>query len=889
MVNVSTRVTSRLLFGWSPRSFPLQHFTLHDIRSTPAQCKYPVSTHASHHVIAMLSFPDRRRRFEQLRAHWEAAETGKGTNMVGRREKETSHHVVHEDLQHNAGSKFRRKLSHGLAFISLTQRKGMPGHQLSSNASLAVSAPSTEDSSTAILGHDALLSPQVNTSGDPSVSQDSEWANEDLQTLRPLPRSRTFSYIPRPVKLEAEAQPVAELDEPHETSLDTVMTDLKHLPPSSIPTPSPPLSKRRVSSPRQYLPSNTPLQVRIATDRQSFTDTGNGSPSKTTVRSRTTPNLVNMTTSQSPGYMAPKRPGLKRHFASSTLQKPVLAENIPTDKRFAQRRSQIQAKAIERESLAVPSAASNRRSVGPGTSLAQNKRASFTTPSNGVKCVSPHLVQTPMTAKRTSTKRQESLWEPNSPRPSEDAPIVQFRPDDTESSSTQTLLTVDLLEPPLVPPPNLNDDNDTQRRTLGTPNGLGGVWRSSKVFAAADHQVRRLPRSSTFHHFGRRSEAPPSVPPIPYQYKSPSSSNIIQSISQRHVWPSLSNPQHRFPMAPGKFASSSRSLLSEIASAQRSTEAASLNSVSTFTSVNASEVTGELEKEQDIDNALETPHIRQEASTSTCTVRDDTIQAKVSSQSSTNLTALPPVPTKLHPKRTRRSISTSRLEKPAGELQSQRHWSISERFYPDSANDATRVQVKDYMPPLYWAGRFQSRFDQWRTEAMVAALNPVMKPEEEGPLEQCGLDDEEKAKILIFMQLRDLCASAQAADSFHVHLSNSNEFCEWDLLTICQEFEYRYRKDHKMLDTKFELPPSLRKPEESTPKGPIGRAVRKLTPRKASFANLFKGKGWNKNDDTKAVDVPGHVREFQEITDLSNGLESTDSDSFESGFQQHAR
>ena len=92
-----------------------------------------------------------------------------------------------------------------------------------------------------------------------------------------------------------------------------------------------------------------------------------------------------------------------------------------------------------------------------------------------------------------------------------------------------------------------------------------------------------------------------------------------------------------------------------------------------------------------------------------------------------------------------------------------------------------------------------------------------------------------------------------------------------------------------MLDTKHDLPPSLRKPEKSTPKGPIGRAVRKLTPRKASLANLFKGKGWNRNGDTNTVDMPGHVRELQDIMGLSTGLEGPDSDSFESGSRQHTQ
>ncbi|KAF2633631.1 hypothetical protein BU25DRAFT_464792 [Macroventuria anomochaeta] len=777
----------------------------------------------------MLSFPDRQRKFEQLRAHWEAAETGEGIKMVGRREKQAPHHVVHEDLQNNAGSKFRRKLSHGLALISLTQRKSVPGRQLSSNASLAVSAPSTNDSSTAILEHDALLSPQadtasVSTSGDPPTPlQDGARASEDLQTPRQLPRSRTFSYIPRPVKLDADAQPVVELDESNDASLDTVMTDSKPLPPSRIPTPSPPQSKRRGSSPRQYLPSNSSLQASIATNRQSFMGIGNGSPAKATVRSRTTPNLVKATnTSQPASYMAPRRPGLKRPFASSTLQKPVLAENVPMNKRVAQRRSQIQDKAVKRESLAVPSAAFNRRSFGPGAPLAQNKRASFATPSASAKRLSSHLMRTPVTARGVSPKVQEGFHEPDAPRSSEEAPVIQSQSKDSESSPTPTLSTVDLIDPPLAPPPRLDVDNDTQRRTLGTPNGLGGVWRSSKVFAAANYQVRRFPRSSTFHHFGRRSEAPPPVPPIPHQYKPPSSSNLIHS---------------------------------------RSTEAASVKSMSTFASVTASEVA---------ENADEKNCTGTAGATSVPKARDDAPRPKAVSTSSSNLTALPPVLEKLNPKRTRRSISVTRSVKPTGDLHSQRHWSLTERFYPDSADNLTRVQVKDYMPPLYWAGRFQSRFDQWRTEAMVAVLNTEVKPEDEGPLGQCGLDDERKATILIFMQLRDLCASTQAADSLH-------------------EFEYRYRKDHKMLDTKHDLPPSLRKPEESTPKGPIGRAVRKLTPRKASFANLFKGKGWNRNDDTKPVDVPGHVRELQEITDLSSGLEATDSDSFESGSRQHAR
>jgi len=92
-----------------------------------------------------------------------------------------------------------------------------------------------------------------------------------------------------------------------------------------------------------------------------------------------------------------------------------------------------------------------------------------------------------------------------------------------------------------------------------------------------------------------------------------------------------------------------------------------------------------------------------------------------------------------------------------------------------------------------------------------------------------------------------------------------------------------------MLDTKLDLPPSLRKPDESTGKGPIGRAVRKLTPRKASFANLFKCKGWNRADDTKTGDVSGHVRELQDTSFTSGGRETEDSDGYDSTVQLHSR
>ena len=68
-----------------------------------------------------------------------------------------------------------------------------------------------------------------------------------------------------------------------------------------------------------------------------------------------------------------------------------------------------------------------------------------------------------------------------------------------------------------------------------------------------------------------------------------------------------------------------------------------------------------------------------------------------------------------------------------------------------------------------------------------------------------------------------------------------------------QEFEHKYRRDHDLLDTSSGLPPLNPKPDDVNAKGPFSRAIRKMTPRKSSFVNLLKGKGWN-TDDLKSMD-----------------------------------
>jgi hypothetical protein len=230
------------------------------------------------------------------------------------------------------------------------------------------------------------------------------------------------------------------------------------------------------------------------------------------------------------------------------------------------------------------------------------------------------------------------------------------------------------------------------------------------------------------------------------------------------------------------------------------------------------------------------------------TVRDRPDRSVVleNSKSSDNLTAIPSVPS------TSYSFTTSKVATTGNQNSSvpvKRPWSISEKQGADNTDVTSIFQVKDYMPPLYWAGRFQSRLDQWRTDAMQAELNLQPVHQTWGPLGECKLNQEKLAACYIFAQLRDLCTSKQAADSLWVRCSKFLLALEYT--DSFQEFEYKYRKDHKLLDNPLYLPPmpSRKQDDGSTQKGAFGRAMRKLTPRKSSLVNLMKGRAWNRSDE----------------------------------------
>ncbi|KAH7380192.1 hypothetical protein BKA66DRAFT_560342 [Pyrenochaeta sp. MPI-SDFR-AT-0127] len=692
----------------------------------------------------MLSYPDRH----VVENH--------SSEMVGRREKQLPQQQANNE-PNNGGSKFRRKLSHGLAFISnpLLQRKTTAVRRQSIGSSLAVVEPTTVEESTGTRKLDTSPTPVRNDTSfersNGSVAK-STTCTDDLSPIKSidpdvkpmLPRSRTLSFIPRPVRVESESSIAA--IEGHVNSCVSIIptSHMAHSTPSKIPTPSPPLLDPRRVSPRQYFHQHTSQQDKPIATTTPLSRIQNDSIAKVATRSRTTPNLMKAVKSPQPGaVMTTKQTGLKKPFTSLTPQKLVLQENVPATKRGSKRLSQTQDNTIRKKSLATPGSITNRTSVRSGAPYSQGKQSNKTTPPTARKRVSSHLAQqTPVTAKRVPLINQKTFQAPDQSQSANDNAVIQPCLLDSETSSKSNPLAVETV---LQSPPEPITDTDTQRKTMGTPNGLGGIWRSSRALAIANHEVRRLPQSHTFHDFGRTRKTTPPVPPIPKQYQTPSLSN-------------MSRPMYKSPDSPIRLPPATMKL-------------------------------------------------------------DSSICAPIPEQTWTEQEKID---------------HTYAMSKDTGKISSgnrdSRPWSISEFHFPESADVVPFLQVKDYLPSLYWAGRFQSRFDQWRTEAMLAELNP--SHHSTGPLSECKLNQEKLAASYIFAQLRDLCTTNQAADSL------------W-------EFEFKYRKDNKLLGNPFDIATMLprKQDDHSFHVGAFGRAVRKLTPRKSSLVNLLKGRTWNKSEE----------------------------------------
>ncbi|KAL5120665.1 hypothetical protein ACEQ8H_001414 [Pleosporales sp. CAS-2024a] len=729
----------------------------------------------------MLTHPDRK-RFEQIRAQWEAAQqVNEGwTDMVGRR---VTQQPPSGDAPPHSASKFRRTLSQGLAFISnpLSQRKTTPSRQPALTPALtpvlSVTSPTTNTTS----HHEDALTLSTR---DPSASIDAifvttekasskqyETSNKRVDGHAALPRSRTTSFLPRPARSASNVS----MDE-QGTKIKfprvAVITDSKlHALPSKIPTPSPPLSEKRVSSPRQYLPRQT-FQRECRVDmRHSFVGDSTGSPSKFTSRSHTCQSLVKAATSPQLAQiqMKPDKTGCKKPTATPLVSKTPLQENIPTHNRGRQGWSHVQEKGQRRESIVASLAVSDRSTFVQESHLSRSEVSNQGAPLMTTKRFSSNHApqQTPITAQREQSKQQ--LTGPRSRKPT-----IQPSAARLQSPPSPRTLVLNAARPGI---PRSITENDMQRKTLGTPNGVGGIWRSSRVLAAANHEVR-LPHSFTFHDF--ESLGSPPVPAIPDRYRTPSLASFFQSIS--------SYGTHRFKMAP---TTSSNGSIPE-----RTTYDANVLEISMPIGTGNVEDTGLLHA-----------------------VLSDSNYMSTARPSSPRLECLPQMAS---------TLPLTMLETAGSYSHDHRPWSISDQQYENNTDAQPYFQVRDYMPPQYWAGRFQSRIDHWRTDAMMAELDPDHTPE--GLVGACKLNQDKLASCYILAQLRDVCLTEQAANSF------------W-------EFEFQYRKQNKLFGAEYPMQPPRKQNDYEENKGAFGRAVRRLTPRKSSFVNLLKGKGWGKGDE----------------------------------------
>lgn len=687
----------------------------------------------------MLTYPDRQ-RFEQIRNLWETVRSDEEytADMVSWRDKPTPQQPVSAELHENGARKFRRKLSYGLSLISnpLSQRKITPGRSQVDINSLAATEPSATDAITAAsaCGHPALLARESTSlikfndlkkglvgQADADTSPQSDDA--DI-TPKPLPRSHTLNFIPLSISTEPDTIATDINESVKLCSSAVIPVSVLDSVPSKIPSPSPPLFEHRCASPRRYHHHHTffsaSQQTKNIAAAQASINPNKHSHARISqpLRSRTTPNLMKGSNArQTAGFMAPRQPGPKKPIVFQRSEKQALQENIPTEKRITNRRSQIQESMLKCESLAVAGALYDRRSFGPSTPIMQGRKTSLATPPTAIKQTSSHLTQNiPATTKRIRCEEQTVL-----PAPSRLTmkPDLASMPSFPNTSTKKISHRVRSSNPDLL---HSYTQEDLSMKTLGTPNGLGGVWRPSRALAVVNHEVSKLPRSNTFHCLGPQLEVAPSVPLLPLHHRKLSLSEITQHLCMSQDMPAMSRygrivsdtiPCHSIPEENGEEVSSqgctSMSLEATRAFAPPETPSSSTFSLTIFPSL------------------------------------QDTPQPSV-------LGALP-VPGTIT--RSSQKVSCETLGDVRGEET------------PEDADNSV-FQVKDYMPPLYWAGRFQSRYDQWRTGAMNAELNTQPGQRRENPLSEYRLDQGNLAACHIFAQLRALCNTDQAADSLWV-------------------------------------------------------------------------------------------------------------------------
>jgi hypothetical protein len=677
-----------------------------------SSCKSPRAQYTLRHVETMLTYPDRQ-KFDRIRAQWEAPRTpnNRSSKMVARKDRQVTQ-PLNAEQPTGSGSRFRRKLSHGLSFISnpLSQRKTLTGGE---PLAVPMREPTTRMRAlTTSAVNDKLRLPiyehtttkeevRQRTPSRPDVKR-SESEDPDA-TPKPLPRSRTMSFIPRPARGGSESSTM-EIDSPWPPAF--IVEEAASVTPTKIPTPSPPPDNPRRPSPRNYTHHYTTQQAKHIAAGAAFAGSNGQSPSKASVRSYTTPNLVQGPKRTQRTFMMPRKPAAQNKSVSPPkTQRPTLKENTPTGKQANRRISENQAQQLKRPSWGPQTTVFNRGPLGPSLSFDQSKQAVRTTPLKAGNRLSSNLsVQTPLTSKRISVAKVEEPLPPSSvPQKSQGSSIAQPRLLGVVNPPTSTDDRLAL--------PRASTERNLRRMTLGTPSSRVNVPSISRCATGINTEVRfphsSLPRASTFHNLRRRREPPPPVPAIPERYRSPSHLTLIP-LGHDH-W------RHDAPHGSQVVQVHRRDPDLEANTPLGTASSSSVSLPSTTVSDGAGSTTSSPLDPYGINATLDLL---------------DTLLATYRFSSTSPM----------------QDIGTSDIEQ--------------------TADIDHSVQVMDSMPPLWWAGRFQTRFDQWRHDAMRAELDPRYKPE--GLLAQCKLSQDKIAACYIFLQLRDLCGSHRAADSLWV-------------------------------------------------------------------------------------------------------------------------
>ena len=561
--------------------------------------------------------------------------------------------------------------------------------------------------------------------------------------LRPrlLSRSQTMSFIPRP-KRGASQSSVIESEWGNTPRPTNVAIEKEVLAiPSRIPSPVPRAISQRQTSPRRHYPNFTIQQEKRVAASDAFTGvTHNPSPSQVSVRSYTTPNLVRGThLSPTTQVMDARKAGSRR--PSNNIKKADMKENAtPTTQRYNKRPSQIQEKPLKSESLMAPTVASQRRSIGPANAPTHGKQRNRTTSSTATKRLSSHVTcQDPLTVQRALPKRQTSGDYASPPSTASGSIVTHnhlLRPVSPPVLSSSDHVTA-------IPPlPRANTQKDIRKQSFLTPYKRGGGGVLSRLQDAANDEVS-LPRFSSFHNPPREAITSfPSVPPIPEKWKSVSMPLIV-------------------PVP----VSNTQSLSKEEENCKRKFAQVKSGRNSGFCEENDPTVipkmcvldAGEGEGSGEENPVRPVPK----------TVAPRKLKTKINTQ-----------PTAFHHSFSTPSIfsrdssifpRTLILPNNAANAPLPPRPQAFSPSFTHGADITACPQVKEYMPSLYWAGRFQTRFDQWRTQAMRFELEPEYDGEgEDDPLAQCRLSQDKVAACHIFLQLRNCCLSVKAADSLWV-------------------------------------------------------------------------------------------------------------------------